>query len=288
MESAENLNTNNVLFMNRIPIWAKDVLHKRGLRPGDNMIISPMQGNQRVLTLKYAQYNISSSDGHQVEQKFGEIRLPMLPGHIFEFSLILCRSHLDPLSDTEARYFLRANSSLPFRLNGSFSYFSFLERGDQVMVGLNKMHFTPPGESDNHQQQLLNNPILSDENLLRSDMSILLEGETGTGKTFLAKKIHEYARRPGRLVHLNLSSFSTQLLESEIFGHIKGAFTSAINSKRGALLEADRGTLFLDEIDSLNWEIQTKLLLFLDSKEVRPVGGDRAQQVDVRLIFASG
>lgn len=87
---------------------------------------------------------------------------------------------------------------------------------------------------------------------------------------------------------MNLSAFSPSLIESELFGHVKGAFTGAIHSKKGAILEAHKGTLFLDEIDSLTTDLQTKLLLFLDNYEVRAVGGDSTMAADVRMIFASG
>ena len=115
-----------------------------------------------------------------------------------------------------------------------------------------------------------------------------LQGETGTGKSELARKIHRESGRGGNFVQINLSSFSEGLIESELFGHVKGAFTGAVSPKRGAIIEANRGTLFLDEIDSLPISIQTKLLLFLDSKKIRAVGSHTEEKVDARLIFASG
>ena len=91
----------------------------------------------------------------------------------------------------------------------------------------------------------------------------------------------------GRFVHLNLSAFSQNLLESELFGHKKGAFTGAIKDYSGAIFEAREGTLFLDEIDSMNLDMQKKLLLFLDDKTYRVVGGGE-KKANVRLIFSSG
>ncbi|RPJ68885.1 MAG: sigma-54 factor interaction domain-containing protein [Alphaproteobacteria bacterium] len=146
------------------------------------------------------------------------------------------------------------------------------------------MQFLRPGNISNRSQE----QSLPPEEIIKSDLNIVIEGETGTGKTTLAKMIHEESGRSGRFVHLNLSSFAPSLIESEVFGHVKGAFTGAITEKRGAILEAHRGTLFLDEIDSLSIELQTKLLLFLDGHEFRSVGGSLPQKVDVRLIFASG
>ena len=101
------------------------------------------------------------------------------------------------------------------------------------------------------------------------------------------KKIHRDSGKVGRFVHLNLSSFSRELVESELFGHTKGAFTGAVLEKMGAIKEAHRGTLFLDEIDSIDLEIQTKLLTFLDHGEYRQVGGG-VQKSSVRMIFSTG
>ena len=125
------------------------------------------------------------------------------------------------------------------------------------------------------------------QNYLNSSMPILLIGETGTGKTTIAKKIHDESGVGGNFVHLNLSSFSQSLIESEIFGHRKGAFTGAISDKKGAILEANKGTLFLDEIDSIDISLQTKLLTFLDNGEFRAVGGG-SNTSDVRMIYSSG
>jgi len=89
-------------------------------------------------------------------------------------------------------------------------------------------------------------------------------------------------------VHINLSSFSEKLIESELFGHMKGSFTGAIAEKIGAFEQANGGTLFIDEIDSLPIELQAKLLIFLDEKKIRKVGGVKDLKVNCRLIFASG
>lgn len=120
-------------------------------------------------------------------------------------------------------------------------------------------------------------------------MPIFLSGETGTGKSTLAREIHDISSRSKEpFVQINIASFSQNLVESELFGHAKGAFTGALFEKRGIFLEANKGTLFLDEIDSLSFELQTKLLLFLDDLKIRAVGSNHDKKVDVRLIVASG
>lgn len=126
------------------------------------------------------------------------------------------------------------------------------------------------------------------EKVAVSDSTVLLMGETGTGKGLIANAIHQLSNRSARrLIHVNCAALPEHLLESELFGHVKGSFTGAIADKKGLLSEADGGTIFLDEIDKSPLPIQGKLLQFLDSKMVRPVGGNDMIEVDVRLIFAS-
>ncbi len=121
-----------------------------------------------------------------------------------------------------------------------------------------------------------------------SDSTVLLMGETGTGKGLVAEAIHNLSKRKNRkFVHVNCAALPEMILESELFGHVKGAFTGAFADKRGLLAEADGGTIFLDEIGKTPLPLQGKLLQFLDSKMVRPVGGNEMFKVDVRLIFAS-
>ncbi len=100
----------------------------------------------------------------------------------------------------------------------------------------------------------------------------------GTGKSHLAGKIHEKSGRVGEFIAVNLSSFNPQLIESELFGHKKGAFTGAISDKAGAFSMAQNGSLFLDEIDSLPLELQTKLLTFIDNKKFRRVGDGNGEE----------
>ncbi len=118
--------------------------------------------------------------------------------------------------------------------------------------------------------------------------TVLLLGESGTGKNLVAQAIHYSSPHSnGRFVEINCSALPTQLLESELFGHQKGAFTDARESKRGLAEVADGGTLFLDEISDLPLELQGKLLNFLESRRFRRVGGTEELEVDLRLITAT-
>jgi DNA-binding NtrC family response regulator/tetratricopeptide (TPR) repeat protein len=126
------------------------------------------------------------------------------------------------------------------------------------------------------------------EKVAHSDSSVLLMGETGTGKGLVAEAIHTLsARRNKKFVHVNCAALPETILESELFGHVKGSFTGAICDKKGLIAEADGGTIFLDEIGKTSLVLQGKLLQFLDTRKVRPVGSNEMFPVDVRLIFAS-
>ncbi len=118
--------------------------------------------------------------------------------------------------------------------------------------------------------------------------TILLSGESGTGKDLLAKAIHASSSRKGKpFVAVNCAALQDTLLESELFGHVRGAFTGAVAAKKGLFEAADGGTLFLDEISQTSASMQVKLLRALQEKSVRPVGGTREIPVDVRIIAAT-
>jgi transcriptional regulator with GAF, ATPase, and Fis domain len=121
-----------------------------------------------------------------------------------------------------------------------------------------------------------------------SDSSVLIRGESGTGKELLAEAIHlNSARKQGPLVKVHCGALSSSLLESELFGHVKGSFTGAQRDRQGRFELANGGTLFLDEIGDISLETQIKLLRVLQEREFEPVGGVRTIQVDVRLITAT-
>jgi transcriptional regulator with GAF, ATPase, and Fis domain len=122
----------------------------------------------------------------------------------------------------------------------------------------------------------------------RFDKSVLLLGETGTGKDLAARKIHELsARRACPFIAINCSNLTDGLFESELFGHVRGAFTGAVREKSGLLDVAENGTVFLDEIGELPLHLQAKVLRLLDKKESRRIGGTRTRTIHARFIFAT-
>jgi len=124
--------------------------------------------------------------------------------------------------------------------------------------------------------------------LADSGATVLIQGETGTGKELVARAIHRRScRREARFVPINCGALPESLLESELFGHEKGAFTGAIKQKYGLIEQADGGTLFLDEIEAMSPALQVKLLRAIQEREVLRVGGDRSIPVDFRLIAAT-
>jgi DNA-binding NtrC family response regulator len=126
------------------------------------------------------------------------------------------------------------------------------------------------------------------EEVAKTSAKVLILGETGTGKELVARSIHHNSLRKGKpYLKLNCAAIPAELLESEIFGHRKGAFTGAIADRKGKFIEADGGTLFLDEIGDMSMHLQAKLLRVLEDNEVEMIGDNTPRQVDVRVIAAT-
>lgn len=125
------------------------------------------------------------------------------------------------------------------------------------------------------------------EKVAQTRSTVLILGESGTGKELIAKSIHSLSGRSGRLVPVNCGAIPEDILESELFGHEKGAFTGAVSSRIGRFQLADGGTIFLDEIGEMSPKLQVKLLRVLQERRVDPVGATRSVEVDVRVVAAT-
>jgi two-component system response regulator HydG len=147
----------------------------------------------------------------------------------------------------------------------------------------------PPGEQAWYTESAAGLSLLQTlKRASQTKLSIYLTGETGTGKEVLGKLAHLWSERStGAFVPINCGALPLTLVESELFGHTKGSFTGATRDRPGAFLQAHGGTLFLDEVGDLPPEVQVKILRFLESGEIRPVGSDRTLFADVRIICAT-
>ena len=123
--------------------------------------------------------------------------------------------------------------------------------------------------------------------LAKSDAPVIINGPTGSGKELVAEALHEESRRKGKFVALNCAAIPSELMEAEIFGFEKGAFTGAIKTTQGKFEQANKGTLFLDEIGDMPSNLQTKLLRVLENSTISRVGGDKEIRLDVRIVCAT-
>ncbi len=176
-------------------------------------------------------------------------------------------------------------------VNGTQILEAHLHHGDSIQIGEQTLSFhtrkLPECQLSSHnqkwQEQLLSLPRLADNNF-----SILLLGPSGTGKDILANEIHRLSpRKKGPFISVNCCALSESLIESELFGHVRGSFTGATGDRKGAFETARNGTLFLDEIGDLSPNLQAKLLRALENQEIKPVGSDHSITTDTRILAAT-
>ncbi|MBI3184499.1 MAG: sigma 54-dependent Fis family transcriptional regulator [Myxococcales bacterium] len=210
--------------------------------------------------------------------------------------------HHSEIQYTERGYLLiDLNSTNGTYLDGRRIERAYLSTGSQVRAGSSTLTFAPIDEEvtvepdrDGQLGGMVGQSVKMRQifglikKIAPMDVSVIIQGETGTGKELVARAIHENSsRRKGPFVVLDCGAIPPNLIESELFGHEKGAFTGAVSSRPGAFERADHGTIFLDEMGELRLDLQPKLLRVLENREVRRVGGNEVIEVEVRVIAAT-
>jgi DNA-binding NtrC family response regulator len=260
--------------------------------------------SQKPLVLKKARFVVTKGrdEGKEMVLQNPHVSLGTLP----ENNLVLTdptvsRMHA-VVEETAAGYVLRdLESTNGTFLDGVRIREGYLSAGSVIRLGQTEMIFSPLEErienlrsdadrfgtligSSSPMQEVYG--IL--ERIAPTDVTVLLEGETGTGKELAARAIHRHSRRAsGPFIVFDCSAVAPNLIESELFGHEKGAFTDAVKARQGAFELADGGTVFLDEIGELSLDLQPKLLRALDQRETKRVGADKPMSFNVRLISAT-
>jgi formate hydrogenlyase transcriptional activator len=195
-------------------------------------------------------------------------------------------------SSEDIEFLMRAAGQVAMAIESALAYREIAELKDRLAQEKLYLEGEIRSEADFEgiigQSSALRQVLQLVETVAMSDSTVLLLGETGTGKELIARAIHDRSRRKDRtLIKLNCAAIPTGLLESELFGHERGAFTGAITQKIGRLELADQGTLFLDEVGDIPIEVQPKLLRALQEREFERLGSSRTKKVDVRLVAAT-
>jgi len=207
-------------------------------------------------------------------------------------TLSISRTTETPFVPEDVNFLSRASGQIAIAIENALAYREISELKDKLAQ--EKLYLEEEFRSEMGFEQIIGNStalkhvLQQVETVAPNDSTVLLLGETGTGKELIARAIHDRSRRKQRtLVKLNCAAIPTGLLESELFGHEKGAFTGAISQKIGRLELADQGTLFLDEVGDISIEIQPKLLRALQEREFERLGSTHTRKVNVRLVAAT-
>ena len=206
--------------------------------------------------------------------------------------LSILRTTEAPFSPGDVDFLTRASGQIAIAIENALAYHEISQLKDKLAQ--EKLYLEEEIRSEMNFENIIgNSPALKNvlelvETVAPSDSTVLLLGETGTGKELIARATHDRSRRKDRtFVKLNCAAIPTGLLESELFGHEKGAFTGAITQKIGRMELADQGTLFLDEVGDIPIEIQPKLLRALQEREFERLGSIHTRRVNIRLVAAT-
>jgi formate hydrogenlyase transcriptional activator len=283
-----------------LPVIARDFPDEKGfyedfrVPPIEGTIVGkvflegkPVAGRVETLVRDYEEYHRARGEGLVC----GCV-LPLISKNRVLGILSLARKTEQLIEENELEFLLQIANQLALAIENSLAYeeiAALKEKLEQEKLYLEDEIRTESGfEEIIGQSASLLHVLQQVETVAPTDSTVLVLGETGTGKELIARAIHNHSRRKDRtFVKLNCAAIPTGLLESELFGHEKGAFTGAIAQRIGRLELADQGTLFLDEVGDIPLELQSKLLRALQEREFERLGSSKTKKVDVRLIAAT-
>jgi formate hydrogenlyase transcriptional activator len=281
-------------------VLAVDIPHGKGVIKEELFFTPSAAGKKAMDTLQPVVMDTRASDGFGMgisetaatEGVKAHCIIPLVNRGRFLGFLSILRTSDTPFTSEDVDFLSRASGQIAIAIENALAYQEISELKDKL--ALEKVYLEEEFRSEMGFEQIIGNSAALKhvlqlvETVAPSDSTVLLLGETGTGKELIARAIHDRSHRNQRtLVKLNCAAIPTGLLESELFGHEKGAFTGAINQKIGRLELADQGTLFLDEVGDIPIEIQPKLLRALQEREFERLGSTHTRKVNVRLVAAT-
>jgi len=282
-------------------VFALDFPGRKGFAREEQVVIDDEDnpGKRAINTLKPVIANLSNSPpgtyGHKMAEAEGlktVCFIPLVNRGRAVGNLVLARTTEDTFTPEDAEFLSQAAGQIAIAIENALAYTEISKLKDKLAQ--EKLYLEEEIRSElNFEQiigksQALKHVLQLVETVASSDSTVLLLGETGTGKELIARAIHNRSRRKERtFVKLNCAAIPTGLLESELFGHEKGAFTGAIAQKIGRMELADQGSLFLDEVGDIPIDIQPKLLRALQEREFERLGSTQTRKVNIRLIAAT-
>jgi two-component system response regulator PilR (NtrC family) len=249
-----------------------------------------------VIVASDGEQALGALDGNQIDLVISDIRMPGISGLDL---LAKIKDETEDIPVIMITAFASPNDAVQAMKNGAYDYISKPFNVDEIKsVIFAATNRTDSSLKAQQAEQLFPEIIGKSKEMLKifdminriapTPANVLIYGESGTGKELVAQAIHKKSKVLGRpFVPITCSAIPEELMESELFGHVKGSFTGAISDKSGLFKEADSGTAFLDEIGELTPIIQTKLLRVLQEREIKPVGGTKHLPIDVRIIAAT-
>jgi formate hydrogenlyase transcriptional activator len=285
----------------QLRVYAQDFPESKGFAKEENLIPiegttpgvafstgKPLMGNlQDLPSLAPKEVAVREAEGFKIG-----CAVPLISRNHVLGVLGLGRVEENPLTQDDLDFLSQVAGQVAIAVENALAYGEIAELKDRLAQEKLYLEDEIRGEMDFEgivgQSMAMRHVLQLVETVAPSDSTVLLLGETGTGKELIARAIHERSRRKDRtLVKLNCAAIPTGLLESELFGHEKGAFTGAVSQKVGRLELADKGTLFLDEVGDIPPELQPKLLRALQEREFERLGNSRTMKVDMRLVAAT-